>query len=112
MDLCRLCPENSHRSILQYSLLCSPSVAKNRSKLKQKWATPKQWARYTSAKTVIKLFNHGKTRIGQNLRIDCYVNDRRPTRAIFFSDAKKKVRRQCILNRLHFFKDIDLTLTA
>jgi len=64
-----------------------------------KRATPKQRARYTTAKTVIKLFNHGKTRIGQHLRI---MNDRGPTRAIFFSDAKKKVGRQCILDRLHF----------
>jgi len=30
-----------------------------------------------------------------------------PQEQYFFSDAKKNVGRQCILKRLHFFKDID-----
>jgi len=42
-----------------------------------KGARPYQWARYSVAKTVIKLFNIRSTRIGQMLRQNSYVNDRK-----------------------------------
>jgi len=71
-----------------------------------KRATPKQWSRYVLAKTVIKLFNQNNTRIGQLLRENSYINDRNPGRASFFGDAKKKVGRNCLLNKLHLFNEI------
>jgi len=70
-----------------------------------KRATPKQWSRYTLAKTVIKLFNPGNTRLGL-LRQNSYINDRNPGRASFFVDAKKKIGRNCLLNKLCFFNGI------
>lgn len=71
-----------------------------------KRATPKQWARYAIAKTVIKLYNKGCTRMGILLRQNSYVNDRNPGRAVFFGNAKRRSGRHCILNKLHIFKDI------
>jgi len=71
-----------------------------------KRATPKQWARYTVAKTIIKLYNQNCTRLSTLLRKNSYVNDRNPGRAVFFGDAKRKIGRNCILNKLHIFNDI------
>jgi len=58
------------------------------------------------AKTVIRLFNQNNTRIEQLLRENSYINDRNPGRASFFGDAKKKVGRNCLLNKLHLFNEI------
>jgi len=74
-----------------------------------KRATPKQWAQYTIAKTVIKLFNKGDTRIGALLRQNSYVNDRNPGRATFFEDAKMKIGRNWLfLTNYTFLTTFDL----
>jgi len=72
-----------------------------------KRATLKQWARYIVAKTGIKLYNQGNTRIGHVLRQNSYVNDRNPDRETFFGDARNKVGRNCLLNKLHIFNEIN-----
>jgi len=69
--------------------------------------TPKQWPRYAFAKTEIKLYNLGNTRIGQMLRQNSYVNDCNPGRATFFGDVIEKIGRNCLLNKLHIFNEID-----
>jgi len=71
-----------------------------------KRAMPRQWVRYTVAKMVIKLFNQGNTRMGGLLRQNSYVNDRNHGRATFFGDAKKKIIRNCLLNKLDIFNSI------
>jgi len=74
-----------------------------------KRATPKQWARYTVPKTVIKLYNLGNTRIGEMLRQNSYVNDRNPGIATFFGDVRRKIGQNCLLNKLHIFNEIDFS---
>jgi len=61
---------------------------------------------YTVAKTVIKLFNQGNTKMGVLHRQNSYVNDQNPGRATFFEDARKKIGWNCLLKKLHIFNDI------
>jgi len=81
-------------------------VPRTTSNIISKRATPKQCARYTVAKTVIKLFNQGSTRIGALLRQNSYVNNRNPVKATFFGDTRKEIGRSYLLNKLHIFNDI------
>jgi len=56
---------------------------------------------YALAKCVVNLHSKGTTRIGRCQRGKSYINDRNPERATFFSDAKKKAGKNCILSKLH-----------
>jgi len=44
--------------------------------------------------------------MGLLLRENSYTNDRNPGKASFFGDARKKIGKNCLLNRLHLFNDI------
>jgi len=44
--------------------------------------------------------------MGALLRQNSYTNDQNPGRATFFGDAKMKIGRNCLLNKLHIFNDI------
>jgi len=70
-----------------------------------KRATPKQWCHYATAKCIINLYNNGTTRIGRYLREKSCIDDRNPGKAVFFSDAKKKSGKICILSKLHFLNE-------
>jgi len=72
-----------------------------------KRATPKQWSNYVTASTAIKLFNSKETRIGEQLRQQCYINDRQPRKGTFFDTSNLKIGRQSFQNRLQVFTNIN-----
>jgi len=72
-----------------------------------KRATPKQRSNYVTALTAIKLFNTNETRIGEQLRQQCYINDRQPRKGTFFDTSNLKIGRQSFQNRLQVFTSIN-----
>jgi hypothetical protein len=65
-----------------------------------KRATPSEWANYSVASTVIKLFNNSDTGIGCFLRNAVYINDRQPGRGKFIDESRLKVGRQALPYRI------------
>jgi hypothetical protein len=57
-----------------------------------------EWANYSIASTVIRLYNTSDTRIADELRAAAYVNDHLPFRARFFDGSKLKIGRQSLKN--------------
>jgi len=72
-----------------------------------KRATPRQWADYSTANTVINLGNTSNTRIADELRSDIYINDRLSQRGSFIDKSTYKVGEQKITKRLQCMKRID-----
>jgi hypothetical protein len=70
--------------------------------LMTKRAKPPEWARYSIASTVIKLYNSSDTNIAKTLRSSAYVNDRLPRRAKFIDQSKFKVGKQSLPNRIGY----------
>lgn len=63
-------------------------------------ATPSEWANFSTASTVIKLFNSSDTEIGCFLRESVYINDRQPGRGKFIDKSRLKVGRQALPYRI------------
>jgi len=72
-----------------------------------KRATPRQWSNYAACSLAIKLFNGQDTRIGDEMRKQCYINDRQPRKGTFFDTSKYKVGRHNFVNRLNAFSNLD-----
>jgi hypothetical protein len=65
-----------------------------------KRATPTEWAQYSIASTVIKLYNTSDTNIGQALRNSVYINDRLPGRGKFIDQSRLRIGKQALPNRI------------
>jgi hypothetical protein len=65
-----------------------------------KRATPLEWAKYSIASTVIKLYNRSNTDMAGIIRTSAYVNDRVPLRAKFIDRSRLKIGKQSIINRI------------
>jgi len=70
----------------------------------RKRANPRQWAKYSISRFVIKAYNNKNTPIRLKLAQQGYINDRNPRRAKFFDGSRLKVGRQSLENRLVFMK--------
>ena len=68
-----------------------------------KRATPVEWAQYSVALTIIKLFNQSDTNIMQALQEAVYVNDRMPGKGRFVDRLRLKVGKQSLPNRIRLF---------
>ncbi len=65
-----------------------------------KRATPKEWAQYSIAATVIKMFNSSDTEMGHLLRRSVYINDRNPGKGKFIDKSRLKIGRQSLPYRI------------
>ena len=65
-----------------------------------KRATPTEWAQYSIASSVIKLFNRSDTNIACQLRDSVYINDRMPLKGKFLDKSRLKIGKQALPNRL------------
>jgi hypothetical protein len=65
-----------------------------------KRATPVEWANYSIAATVIKLFNSSDCNIANALRSSVYINDRTPGRGKFIDRSRLKIGRQSLPYRI------------
>jgi len=63
-------------------------------------ATPKQWSRYITTSTAIKIINNQSTRIAVDLHEAAYINDRLPKRAKFINKANMRIGNHYLKNRL------------
>lgn len=68
-------------------------------KLSQR-ATPKEWASYSTASMVIKLFNKSDTEISKLLRTSIYINDRAPGRGRFIDGSRLRIGKQQLQYRI------------
>jgi len=63
-------------------------------------ATPKQWSRYITTSTAIKIINNQCTGIAVDLHEAAYTNDRLPKRAKFINKANMRIGNHYLKNRL------------